>query len=481
MDSIQHARPRWERRPLTARAAAARKRLRPAVEQLEDRTTPALLGTPTPVVSLVNFGPGTNGGLTANLLFTLPGGAQQMATTSAAITSMQRVHGCPILNLTLGPVHLDVLGLVVDLQQLNLKVQAIPGRGQLLGNLLCNPALKGQRLLNTVVSELNTLLSAGNLLGNLTAPASPLGTGVPLNVPQLSTDLTSAGVAPGTTSCPILSLDTGPIDLNLLGLNVSVPTGVHLKVTAVPSSQPGGGVLGDLLCQLSMALDNSSLLAGKLTTADLTNIVNSLANTLGRGQPALGPLSLGGLPRGALNAAASMGGGMASARSCNVLSLTVGPINLNVLGLKVTTSPICLNITAQRGPGNLLGNLLCGPGITGANLLQAVSSVLNTLGALDALGGGTATGLLSSPQTLQRAISDLTGTLGSLATPTASCQILNLNLGPLNLNLLGLIVTLNNCATPPGPVNVNVTAIPGTGNLLGNLLCDLAGLLPSGL
>ena len=57
-----------------------------------------------------------------------PDGAQQVAPTSVALTSMQRVHGCPVLNLTLGPVHLDVLGLVVDLQQLNLKVQAVPGR-----------------------------------------------------------------------------------------------------------------------------------------------------------------------------------------------------------------------------------------------------------------------------------------------------------------------------------------------------------------
>ncbi len=477
MDSTQHARSRWERRPPAVRAAAAaRKRLRPAVEQLEDRTTPALLGTPTPVVSLLNFGPGTNGGLTANLLFTLPGGAQQVAPTSVALTSMQRVHGCPVLNLTLGPVHLDVLGLVVDLQQLNLKVQAVPGRGQLLGNLLCNPALRGQRLLNAVVSELNTLLSAGNLLGNLTAPASPLGTGAPLNASQLSGDLTSAGLAAGTTSCPVLSLDTGPIDLNLLGLDVSVPTGIHLKVTAVPSSQTGGGVLGDVLCQLTHALDNPSQVAGKLTAADLTNIVNSLVNTLGRGLPTPAALSPAGLPRGALNAAAGMGGGMASARSCNVLALTAGPINLNLLGLQVTTSPICLNVTAQRGPGNLLGNLLCGPGVGATGLLQGLTGLLNGLTAVGASGAGTATGLLADTALLQHVIRDLAGALGSTTNPTASCPVLNLNLGPLNLNLLGLIVTLNNCAMPAGPVNVNVTAIPGAGNLLGNLLCDLAGL-----
>lgn len=47
------------------------------------------------------------------------------------------------------------------------------------------------------------------------------------------------------------------------------------------------------------------------------------------------------------------------AGSCQVLDLTVGAINLNLLGLNVATNTIHLNITAVPGPGNLLGNLLC--------------------------------------------------------------------------------------------------------------------------
>lgn len=53
---------------------------------------------------------------------------------------------------------------------------------------------------------------------------------------------------------------------------------------------------------------------------------------------------------------------------------------------------------------------------------------------------------------------------------TASCPILSLTLGPLNLNILGLDITLNQ-------VVLNIVAIPGNGNLLGNLLCDIANLL----
>jgi hypothetical protein len=57
---------------------------------------------------------------------------------------------------------------------------------------------------------------------------------------------------------------------------------------------------------------------------------------------------------------------------------------------------------------------------------------------------------------------------------SASCTILTLVLGPLDLNVLGLVVHLNQ-------VVLNITAVPGAGNLLGNLLCAVANLLNGGL
>jgi hypothetical protein len=66
---------------------------------------------------------------------------------------------------------------------------------------------------------------------------------------------------------------------------------------------------------------------------------------------------------------AKLGNGASAAQlpplpnSCRILNLVLGPINLNLLGLVVRTNQINLRIDAQRGPGNLLGNLLCG--ITG--------------------------------------------------------------------------------------------------------------------
>lgn len=47
---------------------------------------------------------------------------------------------CTILDLTLGPLHLDLLGLVVDLNQVHLTITGQTGNGQLLGNLLCGLA-----------------------------------------------------------------------------------------------------------------------------------------------------------------------------------------------------------------------------------------------------------------------------------------------------------------------------------------------------
>ena len=47
---------------------------------------------------------------------------------------------CDILFLDLGPLHLDVLGLTVDLSRVTLDVNAVPGAGNLLGNLLCSVA-----------------------------------------------------------------------------------------------------------------------------------------------------------------------------------------------------------------------------------------------------------------------------------------------------------------------------------------------------
>ena len=77
--------------------------------------------------------------------------------------------GCDIFTLALGPLDLDLLGLRVALDEVNLLIEAIPGAGNLLGNLLCAVAglldpgpvgLPGlvQGLLDAIANLLNGLL-----------------------------------------------------------------------------------------------------------------------------------------------------------------------------------------------------------------------------------------------------------------------------------------------------------------------------------
>jgi hypothetical protein len=59
---------------------------------------------------------------------------------SVPVTLLQANGSCTILDLTLGPLHLDLLGLVIDLNQVHLTITGQTGPGNLLGNLLCGLA-----------------------------------------------------------------------------------------------------------------------------------------------------------------------------------------------------------------------------------------------------------------------------------------------------------------------------------------------------
>jgi hypothetical protein len=151
---------------------------------------------------------------------------------------------------------------------------------------------------------------------------------------------------------------------------------------------------------------------------------------------------------------------------CPILHLQINEIHLDLLGLTVDTSKICLSIDAEPGPGNLLGNLLCDV----SHLLDGGTPLGTILGGLSTNQLGTltsgVTGLLNNVFSQLTAPSAVTGATGN---------ILHLSLGPVNLNLLGLDVTLDNCAN--GPITLDIGAQPGAGNLLGNLLSGLSHLL----
>jgi hypothetical protein len=73
-----------------------------------------------------------------------------------------------------------------------------------------------------------------------------------------------------------------------------------------------------------------------------------------------------------------------AAASCQILDLRLQPLDLDLLGLRVHLDTVHLNITAQTGPGNLLGNLLCAVTglLDGAGALAQIAALLNQILAI---------------------------------------------------------------------------------------------------
>lgn len=113
---------------------------------------------------------------------------------------------------------------------------------------------------------------------------------------------------------------------------------------------------------------------------DIPVLINGVAGTLdiSRFMVVDGQLvAVGTLVGGAINSIVEIPVTNITA-TCDILHLELGPVDLNLLGLLVHLDQVVLDISAQSGPGNLLGNLLCA--IT--NLLNGPGSALNGVAAL---------------------------------------------------------------------------------------------------
>jgi hypothetical protein len=167
------------------------------------------------------------------------------------------------------------------------------------------------------------------------------------------------------------------------------------------------------------------------------------------------------------------------------LNLTVAPINLNLLGLILQTSSITVNATNTTGNGDLLGNITT----TLLNTVGANPQNLTTLNQdLDAILGKVIGVLNNSNLTLAvNAITGLSPVLQSLTSNTllnssgasTTTPILNLAIAspnggtPVNVDLLGLDITTSN-------IQAQLLAQTGQGQILGNLLSNVANLLNPG-
>ena len=89
---------------------------------------------------------------------------------------------------------------------------------------------------------------------------------------------------------------------------------------------------------------------------------------------------------------ADQGAAQSSQLVCRVLTLTLGPLDLNLLGLRVQLNQVNLRITAIPG-GGLLGDLLCGitnllnpPALVGSQLAAVLNSLLALVPTAPAAG-----------------------------------------------------------------------------------------------
>ncbi len=157
--------------------------------------------------------------------------------------------------------------------------------------------------------------------------------------------------------------------------------------------------------------------------------------------------------------------------------------------LTLAAAPLATRLEAApaAAPATGLSVPIVGSGATGSfNGTLTIKKFVNNAGVLQA--NGVLTGIVTSTtgavvgtvvQSVTAPVQSINGTtLGTAAAAVsaaavgtqATCDILNLVLGPLHLDLLGLVVDLNQ-------VVLNITGETGAGNLLGNLLCAITGLL----
>jgi hypothetical protein len=143
---------------------------------------------------------------------------------------------------------------------------------------------------------------------------------------------------------------------------------------------------------------------------------------------------------------ASTGGG------CKILHLDLKQLSLALLGLNAHLDRVVLDITGDSG-GGVLGSLFC----------KLARAKVASARVADARALTTA---VRRRQHVLRFNAYIAPSATTSLAANATCPVLDLIVGPLNLQLLGLVVNLNQ-------VHLTVTATRG-GGALGDLFCKLA-------
>jgi len=142
--------------------------------------------------------------------------------------------------------------------------------------------------------------------------------------------------------------------------------------------------------------------------------------------------------------------------------LLLGTFGLAPLSASATHNP--LHQIAVTGTGTLNG--VAG---TFTGTLDVVRFV-NSGGDLVAIGRLTGT-FTAENGLIRQVTNEIIRVLVTIGDRT--CEILELNIGAIHLDLLGLVLDIS-------PIDITLVAEGGPGNLLGNLLCAIAHLLDGG-
>jgi hypothetical protein len=152
----------------------------------------------------------------------------------------------------------------------------------------------------------------------------------------------------------------------------------------------------------------------------------------------------------------------------------------------LTLTPVASAAPQEKAPQgkNFLKNMRVGGALGDGGTFQGKVTVTHI--GYDVTQGLVVSGILKGTATLAdgtvvhgikqtfTTTSTLAGGAGTAAVQAAvekaTCDILFLDLGPLSLDLLGLTVDLSR-------ITLDINAVSGAGNLLGNLLCAVTGLL----
>jgi hypothetical protein len=149
-----------------------------------------------------------------------------------------------------------------------------------------------------------------------------------------------------------------------------------------------------------------------------------------------------------------------AASGCRILKLQLDDLKLTLLGLTVDTSAVNLNITGRRTGS--LGKLFCQ--LASGLRLKSTARVAKATSALNRRIRHRRLHTLRFRAAVQPQ--------ARASQAQTTCPVLDLTLGPLNLDLLGLTVDLYG-PTTKDPVKVTITADPNGGSL-GKLFCQLS-------